>query len=542
MTIWGYIVWLWRAAEGIRLRLLTQVVTGVAHVGFSLCYVWTSKRLVDIATSREEGNLWLFIALMLGCLAMQILLSSFVSRMEIESELSLRNHLRHHLFSHLMDSRFFTKQHLHTGDMMNRLLEDVDNISNTLCVITPQTIVTTLQFVSALTFLALLDYRLAVVVALILPLFVLFSRIYAHSIRQFTGQIREMDSQVQSHIQEYMHHRTLVASMEQTPRVVEDLQSMQNNLRDKVMTRTGLTLFSRKLMQTGFSVGYMTAFVWGVFALRSGAGYGVMTAFMQLAGQIQRPMMELSRQVPNFIHLLTAIDRVSEIIALPREERGESIDLGAGVGIRLSNSTFGYDDNKAIINGLSYDFKPHTITAIMGHTGVGKSTLMRMVLGLISPSDGLCEFYNSTLVATASPRTRCNIAYVPQGNSLINGTIRSNLLLGNADASEEQLREALHAAVADFVFDLPQGLDTRCGEAGDGLSEGQAQRIAIARGLLRKGAVLLMDEPTSSLDSSTEELLLQRLTTHAKGRTIIIVTHRPIPAKYCDTVMNLEIA
>ena len=542
MTIWGYIVWLWRAAEGIRLRLLTQVATGVAHVGFSLCYVWTSKRLVDIATSREEGNLWLFIGLMLGCLAMQILLSSLVSRMEIESELSLRNHLRHHLFSHLMDSRFFTKQHLHTGDMMNRLLEDVDNISNTLCVITPQTIVTTLQFMGALTFLALLDYRLAVVVALILPLFVLFSRIYARRIRQFTGQIREMDSQVQSHIQEYMQHRTLVASMEQTSRVKEDLQAMQNDLRDKVMTRTGLTLFSRKLMQTGFSLGYMTAFVWGVFALRSGAGYGVMTAFMQLAGQIQRPMMELSRQVPNFIHLLTAIDRISDIIALPREEQGESIDLGTSVGVKLSNVTFGYEHNSTIINNLTYDFKPHSITAVMGHTGVGKSTLMRMMLGLITPSDGSCEFYNTTHATTSSPRTRCNIAYVPQGNSLINGSIRSNLLLGNANATEQELYEALHAAVADFVFDLPQGLDTHCGEAGDGLSEGQAQRIAIARGLLRQGAILLMDEPTSSLDGSTEELLLQRLTTHAKGRTIIIVTHRPIPAKYCDAVMNLEMA
>ena len=323
MKLREYISWSWRATEGLRLRLLAQVVVGVVHVALSLCYVWTSKQLVDIATGREQGSVILYIGLMVGCLALQIMLSALSSRLEVESEVDLRNRMRYRLFSHVMDASSFKGNRLHTGDIMNRLLEDVDNIANTLCVVAPQSLVTSLQFVAALVFLAVLDFRLAAIVAFVLPFFMLLGRVYARRIRQYTGEIRNIDSKVQSHIQEYMHHRTLVASMEYTPQVVEDLETMQNNLREKVMQRTGFTLFSRKMMQAGFSAGYMAAFVWGVLALRAGAGYGTMTAFMQLAGQVQRPMMELSRQLPSFIHISTSFVWYFDISILFSEKQGK---------------------------------------------------------------------------------------------------------------------------------------------------------------------------------------------------------------------------
>ncbi|MBQ5861159.1 MAG: ABC transporter ATP-binding protein, partial [Alistipes sp.] len=331
-----------------------------------------------------------------------------------------------------------------------------------------------------------------------------------------------------------------VASMEYTQQVVDDLELMQSDLREKIMHRTHFTLFSRKMMQAGFSAGYMSAFLWGVSCLRKGASYGTMTAFMQLAGQVQRPLMELSRQLPSFIHVTTSVDRLAAIATLPKEERGEGTNLGNEVGLRMQNVSFRYEDGVNVMDDFSFDFKPCTITAVMGRTGVGKSTLMRMVLGLISPQEGEVTFYNNSEQASASALTRCNVAYVPQGNSLISGTIRSNLLLGDPKASEEQMREVLRIAVADFVLDLPDGLDTPCSESGGGLSEGQAQRIAIARALLRKGAVLLMDEPTSSLDASTEQLLLKNLADYASGRTAIIVTHKPLPDGYCTAVVNLD--
>ena len=539
MTLTDYIKWLWRASEGLRLRIISQAVVGVIHVAVSLFYVWVCKQLVDIATGRTEGNMIIFIVIMACCILTQILLSTYVSRMEVECEIDMKIRLRHRLFSHVMDSRWLAGGRMHSGDVMNRISADVDNVANTLCVVVPQTIVTCIQFVAAISFLAFLDYRLALMVAVILPIFMILSRLYARKVRAFTKEIRDVDSRVQTHIQEYMHHRTLISSMEYTPRVVEDLDHMQNDLREKVMRRTSFTLLSRKMMQAGFSGGYMAAFVWGVFRLKAGASYGMMTAFMQLAGQVQRPMLELSRQLPSFIHVTTAIDRIVELINIPLEQRGAE-HLGSEVGIRMEGVNFSYGDGDSVLQNFSYDFKVGSVTAILGHTGAGKSTLARIILGFVEPQQGSATMYNKERSVPLSPLTRCNIAYVPQGNSLVSGTVRSNLLLGNPDATDEQLCEALRMAVADFVFDMPLGLDTPCGESGAGLSEGQAQRIAIARGLLRERSVIILDEPTAALDPATEKLLLQRLAQYADRRTMIIITHREATADLCDGVVNIE--
>ena len=539
MTLTDYIKWLWRASEGLRLRIISQAVVGVIHVAVSLFYVWVCKQLVDIATGRTEGNMIIFIVIMACCILTQILLSTYVSRMEVECEIDMKIRLRHRLFSHVMDSRWLAGGRMHSGDVMNRISADVDNVANTLCVVVPQTIVTCIQFVAAISFLAFLDYRLALMVAVILPIFMILSRLYARKVRAFTKEIRDVDSRVQTHIQEYMHHRTLISSMEYTPRVVEDLDHMQNDLREKVMRRTSFTLLSRKMMQAGFSGGYMAAFVWGVFRLKAGASYGMMTAFMQLAGQVQRPMLELSRQLPSFIHVTTAIDRIVELINIPLEQRGAE-HLGSEVGIRMEGVNFSYGDGDSVLRNFSYDFKVGSVTAILGHTGAGKSTLARIILGFVEPQQGSATMYNKERSVPLSPLTRCNIAYVPQGNSLVSGTVRSNLLLGNPDATDEQLCEALRMAVAEFVLDLPLGLDTPCGESGAGLSEGQAQRIAIARGLLRERSVIILDEPTAALDPATEKLLLQRLAQYADRRTMIIITHREATADLCDGVVNIE--
>ena len=182
----------------------------------------------------------------------------------------------------------------------------------------------------------------------------------------------------------------------------------------------------------------------------------------------------------------------------------------------------------------------YSLTAIVGETGVGKSTLLRLILALLKPDKGKVVFYHGSREVEASPQTRCNLSYVPQGNTLVSGTIRENLQMGNPDATEEEMRQALHLAVADFVLALPDGLDTLCGERGTGLSEGQAQRIAIARGLLRPGSILLLDEPTSSLDSETEQLLLQRLSGQLHGKTLILISHREAIARLCTSVVWMK--
>mgnify|MGYP000804718286 FL=1 len=287
--------------------------------------------------------------------------------------------------------------------------------------------------------------------------------------------------------------------------------------------------------------GYTTAFLWGVYGLWQGTvTFGTVTAFLQLVNQVQRPVVEIGNQLPVFVHTFIAVERLEELATLEPEQQGAPIRLKGIPGIRLVKVSFSYPDGgRTVIDGFTHDFRPGSLTAVIGETGVGKSTLMRLLLALLLPDKGKIVFYDTDREAVASPLTRCNIVYVPQGNTLLNGTIRDNLLLGNPDATEEELHRVLHLSVADFVHELPDGLDTPCGELGAGLSEGQAQRISIARGLLRPGGILLLDEPTSSLDGETERTLLRRLAEQVRDKTLILVTHKETASRFCTDTVTL---
>ena len=544
MSIKDYLVWLWKISNGMRLRIAHRATCGILHVGVSLLFIWVSKHIIDIATGQTVGSFSNYALLLISCVIMQLLLSASIRRIEELSFIDLNNKLRQQLFNHVMISRWMGRDGIHTGDILNRIERDVSSIADLLCRIIPSVLITLVRLTAAFAFLLYLDIRLAAVLFFIMPIALLISKSYVKKMRKLSKDIRNTDSRLQSFLQENIQHRTLISSLERTNEASENLDSLQDGLYNQIKQRTNFSIFSRSMVQLGFASGYTTAFLWGAMGLINGSiSFGTVTAFLQLVNQVQRPIVELGNYIPSFIQGYIAIERLDELTSLEIEEQGTPIKLEGKPGVRIENVSLSYTENEQnIIQNFSHDFTPGSLTAIIGETGVGKSTLMRLLLALLLPDNGKVIFYNNEREVSASPLTRCNIVYVPQGNTLLSGSIRDNLLLGKPDATEDELRQALHIAVADFVYDLPLGLDTQCGELGAGFSEGQAQRIAIARGLLRPGGIMLLDEPTSSLDKDTEQLLLSRLAEQANSKTVILVTHKEATVQFCTSSIKLGTA
>lgn len=536
------IKWLWRASHDVRGHILLNSLIGTLHIASSLSFVWICKTLVDKVTTGSGNNLSTYIFAMVGCQVLQVLLTALEQRITNHSDILLKNKLRYLLFTRLMESRWNGKENFHTGDTLNRVMEDVRIVADSITTSIPTVLTAAVQFIAAFIFLFSLQPDLAWVIPGIMITALLISKSYISRMRRLTQDIRSSEGNMQALMQESLQHRLVIHTLERIPYVSETLDQQQDGLFGQVMNKTRYTIFARCLVQIGFSAGYAAAFLWGVFGIRSGvATFGMMTAFLQLVGQLQRPIMNLSRQVPPLINSITSAERLSEIESLPMEQTGEPRKLGMRVGLKFNNVDYSYpDSSRKIIDCFNHDFKPGSTTALVGETGIGKSTLMRLMLSLLSPDKGSMVMYNESQSIEVSPQTRCNIIYVPQGNTLMSGTIKENLLLGNPSASDKQLKEALYTAAADFVFEQPDGLDTMCGERGAGLSEGQAQRIAIARSLLREGGLILLDEPTSALDAETEEILLKRLISRLDGRTMILVTHREVTADLCNDQVKLS--
>ena len=543
-----YIKWFRKVVRPYRASIAVMMVCHVLLAACSVGFVFASKKLVDIAvvvlqTGAERSGLWVWASIMIGIVIGRIGLNALRSYLQTRTEINLKNRLRRRLFDvllHLQNDGGSTRYH--SGDLLNRMQEDVRVVSTAFSSSIPNLLGTSLQFVAAFVFLMGLDARLGLLVIVIVPAGIIAGRFITARIKGLTHDIRKSDSQVQSHLQESLQHIALLQTMEYTQTSGASLEGLQGELYDNELKRVRFSILSRIFISLAFQAGNTAAFLWGVFGISHGTvTYGMMTAFLQLVAQIQRPLIEMSSQIPSVIHAAASIDRIIDLEALPREEVAEPQFLEGAAGIKVSDITFAYPDTDTnVLDHFSHDFKPGSRTAVVGPTGAGKSTLIRLLLSLLKPHDGTIMIYSDDTVEPVSPATRCNLVYVPQGNSLFSGTIRDNLLMGNPEATEQQMRDALHTAAADFVLELPSGIDTQCFEAGGGLSEGQAQRIAIARALLRPGSILLLDEFSSALDAETEITLMQRLTASLPDHTMIFITHRDKIIDYCTSVLRLE--
>ena len=536
--------WMYRQTSGYRIPVSASVLLGVIRIAASLSFIWISKEMIDMAV-RSDGNLTKYALLLVSALVAEILCSVAQGYINVRAEAGIRNSLRSRVFDRALNARWNGKERWHTGDVVNRLEEDVRVIADTLCHLVPGALVTIVQLVAAFVFLWTMNPVLAWVILCILPVFMALAAIMARRIKKLTTEIRKSDSQVQSVLQESLQRRIVIIALGRMEYVMNRLVSSQNSLMEKVMKRNRFSMSSRAAMMTGFGTGYLTAFIWGVHRMQDGVvTFGMLSAFLQLVGQIQRPTADMSRRLPAMIHAMASAERLMEIYDAEQEDIPSTDNSPTFIpdGIRLENVTFGYPDaNRKIFRNFTHDFRPGTSTAIMGETGAGKSTMMRLMLGLLKPESGNVIFYaEDGSCADASARFRSGIVYVPQGNSLLSATIRENLIGGKENLSDDVIRNALYMAAAEFVYDLPDGLDTKCGEGGEGLSEGQAQRIAIARALLSDGRIMLLDEFTSALDAETESKLMDRLTENYTGKTLVFITHRKEMAERCENVVHVS--
>lgn len=541
---WSIIRWFWQTSRNLRFQAFLNAFIGVTSVGLDFAFIWATKLCIDIATGKAAHLELRVAALILMCIMASQIAIGF-SRRWISALLGVRsqNHMQLKLFRRLLSCEWNGREVRHSGDVLNRLVRDVNDVTSVVTETIPAALCVLVRFIGAFFFLYSMDAQLALLIVGIVPVFIFISRFYVHKMRSITREVRDTDSAIQSILQESIQHRIILKTLERIGTMTMRLDQTQQHLRQQVRRRTMFSSTSGAILNIGFATGYLLTFLWGVRGLHHGAiTYGSMLAFIQLVGQIQGPFRDMTKFVPIIISAFTAGERLMELEETPVEQEGDPIKFAQGAGLRFTNVSFSYDsDSRYILRNFSYDFPQGSSTAILGETGAGKTTLIRLILALLRPTEGQIEIYSPDAAHPVSPLTRCNLVYVPQDNDLFSGTIRDNLLLGNPEATEEDMKQALHTACADFVLTLPEGLDSICGENGTGLSEGQAQRISVARALLRDGNILLLDEATSALDTETEARLLQNLTQWMRPQqTLIFVTHRHAVVEHCSQVLHMD--
>lgn len=539
-----YARWFIDNSRGIRLNILVRIMAGLLQTGLALCVVWLSKRLIDDVAMRGTMSEMAVQALLIAAAVVAgVSIRQLNQYLANKAFIKKVAELRLAIFSQLFNRRLFEANDIHSGDVTSRMAKDIDAVSETLAVQLPQVVVMTIQLVGAFLLMRWFDSRLAWALILITPLAIIIGKYISHRLKRITLSIREDESRIMARIQESVELNVVLRALQGERWMQDRVEELQDRQTANYIRRSRFMVFSRFALGCTFGLGYMLAFVWGAYGLRTGAiTFGVMTSFLQLVGQIQQPILSLLGAFPSIIYSTASIDRLKEMEHGEEKQPcdGEDITTRTLLGIRMDNVTFRYaKGDREVMSNFSHDFRPGTKTAILGTTGAGKTTLFRLILNFIQPDSGEVTFYGNGFTHAADKSMRKNVVFVPQGNTLISGTIRNNLLMAKPDASDEELHTALHTSCADFVFDLPQGIDTVLSEHGGGLSEGQAQRIAIARGLLRPGAVFLLDEISSALDEDTERELFSRLFAARPSTTILLITHRKKVASLCDERLEI---
>lgn len=542
---WHSIHWMYQISAPYRKSILGLILLKCIMVAIGIAMAAVNKYIVDLASSslNMTGNILLAIFLTALSLIGGILLG--VWSVKLTEQYSY--HIRNQMYQHILHSTWKSRVTQHSEELLSRLTSDVNMVTSGIVNVSISIVSTIVQLIMAFFLLWHYDWTLALFALITGPVAAIVSIYFGRRLKKIQKNLQQTEADYRVYLQEQISNADVIKAFEKETESINKLDELQKKRmywveqknKWKVLMGTGISFV--------FSGTYLFAFI--TAALKIAAGiitYGTMTAFLSLVNQIQTPIYTLSSLLPQIVGVLASAGRIMEISDMPMEEvsesENESEDMIAKVGIQAENISFSYDGKREILSKLSFHIPPGQLAVITGPSGIGKTTLIRILLGFLPWDSGEIAYINENGDKIAcSAKTRKYISYVPQGNTLFNGTIADNLKMGYSDATIEQMQQALKIACAwEFIEKLPLGINTVIGEKANGLSEGQAQRIAIARAIIRPAPVLILDEATSALDENTERKILENLYSIKNGQTCFVVSHRSIIKEYADQVIDLK--
>ena len=534
--MWLEFKWLWTYIRRYRWVVVIHILLGVTATVMSLLSSLAMRDVIDIVTGFDSGRIigafiWLS-ALMVGSIAM----NAAASRIAAIINIRVQNGIQAEVYDRMLRTDWQALEQFRSGDLINRLNGDVNTVAGGVTGFLPSFVTGSVQFLGALIIMLCNDPVMALIALIGAPVYVVASRALIKRMREYSQRMKEIGSQVMSFHEDSFRNLSTIKSFGIMDGFRDRMRTMQETYRTAALDYnmfSVITGFIMSVIGLGISAG---CFIWGVYRLWHYAiTYGTMTMFLQLTNMLRGAFSGLIALVPTFISITTSAGRIMAVIELPEEPGArETADIPEKCDVELRNVSFAYDNSEPVLENIDFAARYGEMVSLTGASGEGKTTIIRLLLGLVRPTEGEAILASENGEMTLSASTRKAFAYVPQGNTILAGTIAENLRMVKPDATEDEMQEALRLACADeFVNKLPDGVNSNTGELGHGFSEGQAQRIAVARALMQSASVLILDEATSALDEDTEKRMLDNIVADGRVKTCIIITHRPATAAIC---------